>query len=95
MKKSRPGKHPIFLAVFNHSLESQSELAKTLLRNKSVMFVIRGNEYGVINGLLGQCRAACSLSRPQTGDGRAADPDQAREARAIPPRQTPAVTTGH
>lgn len=95
MKKSRPGKHPIFLAVFNHSLESQSELAEILLRNKSVMFVIHGNEYGVINSLLGQCRAACSLSRPQTGDGWTADPDQACKMRAIPPQQAPTVTTSH
>lgn len=94
-KKSRPGEHPVFLAVFNHSLESQSELAKIVLRNKSAMFVIHGNEYGVINGLLGQCRAASLLSRPQTGNGWAADPDQARKTRAIPPRRAPAVTTGH
>lgn len=69
MKKSRPGKYPIFLAVFNDSPESQSKLAKILLRNKSAIFVIHGNEYGVINNLLGHCCAACSLFLPLTGNG--------------------------
>lgn len=84
MTKSRPGS-TLFLAAFNHSLESQSELAKILLRNRSTMFVIHSNEYGVINSLLGQCHTACSLSSPQTGDGRAADPDRACKTRAVPP----------
>lgn len=56
-EKSRPGKHPVFLAVFNHNPESQSKLAKILLRNKSAIFVIRDNEYGVINSSLGHCCA--------------------------------------
>lgn len=87
--KSRPGRYPVFLVVFNHSLESQSKLAKILLRNKSAMFVICGNEYGVINSLLEQCRAACSLSRPQTGDGLLTQIRRVRRERFLPdkPRQ--------